>query len=162
MNIEYRKITEFPRGTLAALLKDGYSFEPKFELYWKNQWDEFDDFFYDNPNIAEFAGFMSVLNGVPIGFVSWNPTHLPKFTEVGHNCIATKYKGMGYGKAQMIEAVRRIKAQGAKKIIVCTNERLVPAQHAYENAGFCFVEKSKETICPEFAGQRIHYEIKVE
>ena len=31
MTIEYRKITEFPRGTLAALLKDSYSFEPRFE-----------------------------------------------------------------------------------------------------------------------------------
>ena len=37
MDIEYRKITEFPRGSLAALLKDGYSFEPRFEKYWENQ-----------------------------------------------------------------------------------------------------------------------------
>ena len=33
MDIEFRKITEFPRGTLAILLKDSYSFEPKFEVY---------------------------------------------------------------------------------------------------------------------------------
>lgn len=45
MDIEFRKITEFPRGTLAALLKDGYSFEPKFERDWHKQWKEFDDFF---------------------------------------------------------------------------------------------------------------------
>lgn len=162
MDIEFRKITEFPRGTLAVLLKDGYSFEPRFGTYWKNQWIEFDSFFYDNPNIADFSGFMTVLNGEPIGFVSWNPTHLPDFTEVGHNCIATKYKGKGYGKAQMLEAVRRIKEQGAKKIIVCTNERLVPAQHTYESVGFRLVKKSEEPTCPEYAGQRIHYEIIVD
>lgn len=161
MDIEYRKITEFPRGTLAALLKDGYSFEPRFETYWQNQWNEFDDFFYDNPHIADFSGFMTVLDGEPIGFVSWNPTHLPEFTEVGHNCIKTKYKGLGYGKKQMSEAVRRIKEQGAKKIIVWTNERLVPAQHTYESVGFQFVKKSEETICSEAAGQRIHYEMIV-
>ncbi len=45
MDIEFKKITEFPRGTLAALLKDSYSFEPKFGLNWHNQWQDFDDFF---------------------------------------------------------------------------------------------------------------------
>ena len=161
MDIEFRKITEFSRGTLAALLKDGYSFEPRFEEYWQGQWQEFDDFFYDNPHIAEFSGFMTVLDGKPIGFVSWNPTKLPESAEVGHNCIATKYKGNDYGKRQMQEAVRRIKEQGAKKIIVWTNERLIPAQHTYESAGFQFVKKSEETICPEYAGQRIHYQILI-
>ena len=161
MDIEFRKITEFPRGTLAALLRDGYSFEPRFEGYWLSQWQEFDDFFYDNPHIAECSGFMTVLEEKPIGFVSWNPTKLPESAEIGHNCIASKYKGNGYGKRQMREAVRRIKEQGANKIIVWTNERLLPAQRTYESAGFQFVEKSEETICPEYAGQRMHYEIVV-
>ena len=159
MDIEFRKITEFPRGTLAALLTDGYSFEPKFEYYWKEQWQEFDDFFYSNPQIAEKCGFITVLNGEPIGLVSWDPRKLPEYAEVGHNCIVTKYKGNGYGKRQMREAVNRIIALGAKRIIVWTNERLVAAQRTYESVGFKFVEKSGETICPEIAGQRIHYEI---
>lgn len=161
MDIKFKKITAFPRGTLVALLRDGYSFEPKFERDWHKQWQEFDDFFYDNPHIAEFSGFMTVLNKEPIGFVSWNPTNLPESTEVGHNCILTKFKGNGYGKQQMKEAVSRIIAQGAKKIVVWTNEICVPAQHTYESAGFQFVKKSEETFCPEYAGQRIHYEIVV-
>ena len=70
MDIEFRKITEFSRGTLAVLLKDGYSFEPRFEQDFHKQWQEFDDFFYDNPRIAEFSGFMTALDGKPIGFVS--------------------------------------------------------------------------------------------
>ena len=93
MEIEFKRITDFPRGTLATLLKDGYSFEPKFERNWHDQWQEFDDFFYDNPHIADFSGFMTVLEGKPIGFVSWNPTNLAESTEIGHNCILTKYKG---------------------------------------------------------------------
>lgn len=161
MDIEFRKITEFPRGTLAALLKEGYSFEPKFERDFHKQWQEFDDFFYDNPRIAEFSGFMTVLDGKPIGFVSWNPSKLPELTEVGHNCILPEHKGKGYGKRQMREAVRRMAAQGPKRIVVWTNELLVPAQHTYESAGFQFVKKSEETLCPEYAGQRIHYEIIV-
>lgn len=161
MDIVFKKITEFPRGSLASLLKDGYSFEPKFERDFHKQWQEFDDFFYDNPRIAEFSGFMTVLDEKPIGFVSWNPSRLPEFTEVGHNCILPEYKGKGYGKRQMQEAVRRMTAQGPKKIVVWTNELLVPAQHTYESAGFQFVKKSEETLCPEYAGQRIHYEIIV-
>lgn len=160
MDIEFRKITDFPRGTLAALLRDGYSFEPKFERDWDTQWQEFDDFFYDNPHIADFSGFMTVLQETPIGFVSWNPTKLPEYTEVGHNCILTQYKGNGYGKCQMREAVRRIIAQGAEKIIVCTNEICVPAQHTYESVGFQFVKTSEEPFCSEYAGQRLYYEIR--
>lgn len=161
MEIEFRKITEFPRGTLIKLLKDGYSFEPRFERDDYRKWTEFDDFFYDNPHIAEFSGFMTVLETEPIGFVSWNPTNLPESIEVGHNCIATKYKGLGYGKRQMQEAVQRMIAQGAKKIVVCTNEILLPAQHTYESVGFRFVKKGEVSYNSEYAGKSIYYEIKV-
>ena len=161
MDIEFKKITEFPRGTLATLLKDAYSFEPKFERDWHKQWQEFDDFFYDNPHIAECSGFMTVLDNTPIGFVTWNPTNLPVSTEIGHNCISAKYKGNGYGKRQMREAVKRIVHQGAKKILVTTNEILVPAQRTYESAGFMFVSKTEEPDNSEYAGNRINYEIVV-
>lgn len=160
MDIEFKKIAEFPRGTLAALLKDAYSFEPRFEKDWREKWQEFDDFFYDNPDIAERSGFMTVLDGKPIGFVVWNPTNLPESAEIGHNCILTKYKGNGYGKRQMQEAVLRMIAQGANKITVWTNEICVPAQHVYVSAGFQFVKRSEETFS-KYAGQRIHYEIVV-
>lgn len=73
----------------------------------------------------------------------------------------TKYKGNGYGKQQMREAVQPMIAQGAKKIVVWTNEICVPAQHSYESAGFQFVKKSEETLCPKYARQRIHCEIVV-
>lgn len=160
MDIEFRKITEFPRGTLAALLRDAYSFEPRFQRGWSEQWQEFDDFFYDNLHIAESCGFMTVLEGKAIGFVTWNPTKLPESAEVGHNCISTQYKGNGYGKRQMQEAVRRIVAQGAKRLIVWTNEICVPARHTYEGVGFQFVRRSEDTVSG-YAGQRIHYEMIV-
>ena len=41
----------------------------------------------------------------------------------------------------MQEAVQRMIAQGAKKIVVWTNEICVPAQHTYESVGFQFVKK---------------------
>ncbi len=33
MHLAFKKITDFPRGTLAALLKDAYSFAPEFARY---------------------------------------------------------------------------------------------------------------------------------
>ena len=140
---------------------EGYSFEPKFECDCIKQWQEFDDFFYDNPHIAEVSGFMTVLNNKPIGFVSWNPTNIPISVEIGHNCISDKYKRNGYGIRQMQEAVKRIIAQGAEKIIVTTNEILIPAQHTYENAGFHFVDKCEKPNIAEYAGMRINYELIV-
>ena len=53
----------------------------------------------------------------------------------------------------MQEAVKRIITQGAEKIIVTTNEILVPAQHTYESAGFKFVNKYKEPNIAEYAGR---------
>ena len=159
LKIEYRDITDFPRGTLVNMLKDGYSFEPRFERDWIKQWEEFDDFFYNNPHIAKTCGFITVLEGKAIGFVTWNPTKLPASVEIGHNCILTKYKGNGYGKQQMREAVKRIKITKAEKIVVCTNEVLIPAQHTYKSSGFRFVRKVEETFHPEYSGKRIYYEL---
>ncbi|MDE6244591.1 MAG: GNAT family N-acetyltransferase [Treponemataceae bacterium] len=160
-NLTFKNITDFPRGTLAALLKDGYAFEPKFAQYWQTQWQAFDDFFYDNPRIAEKYGFVTVLDDEPIGLVSWDPKNLPESAEVGHNCIATSHKGNGYGTRQMREAVNRIIAQGAKRVVVWTNERLTAARCMYERIGFTYIATSAETICPECAGQRIHYEMRL-
>ena len=143
------------------MLEEGYSFEPKFERDCIRQWQEFDDFFYDNPHIAEVSGFMTILNNKPIGFVSWNPTNIPISAEIGHNCISDKYKRNGYGIRQVQEAVKRIIVQGAEKIIVTTNEILIPAQHTYERAGFQFVDKCEEPDIAEYAGMRINYELIV-
>jgi hypothetical protein len=55
MDIVFKKITEFPRGSLASLLKDGYSFEPKFERDFHKQWQEFDDFFMITPVLRNSA-----------------------------------------------------------------------------------------------------------
>lgn len=159
MDIGFHKISDYPRGTLRDMLIDANSFELRFERDWLNQWQEFDDFFFDNPKIADNCGFITTVNDKPVGFVSWDPRKRPEFVEIGHNCILTKYKGNGYGAIQMTEAVKRISELCPEKIIVCTNEICVPAQRTYEKAGFKFVCNSVEPYHPEYAGHRIHYEI---
>lgn len=147
MNIIYKKISSYPKGTLLSLLQDAYSFDKKIENRDLKKWKEFDAFFYDNLDIADKYGFYTTLDNKPIGFVSWDPRNRPKYVEIGHNCISTAYKGYGYGKSQMKEAVNRIKTyDNLEKIIVTTDEELVPAQKMYEAAGFVLKEKRTTNI----------------
>ena len=102
----------------------------------KASWKESDDFFYDNPEIAEKYGLVTCIGGDPIGFVTWNPRNCPEYVEIGHNGIREKYKRQGYGHRQLEDAVCRIKEyEGLKRIIVCTNSNLAAPKN-YELVGF--------------------------
>ena len=159
MEPSFESILSFPRGTLCALLRDAYSFEPRFERDFLSQWRDFDRFFHDHPVIAESCGFMTVLGRTPIGFVTWNPTYLPEYVEMGHNCIAAAFKGRGFGRMQMRHAVRCILDRSPRSIRVTTNEILVPAQHTYESAGFRLDRRYEEPLCAEYAGLRMEYRL---
>lgn len=160
MCIEFRKISDFNRGILYELLVDAYSFDERYKQCWDRNWKKFDDFFFDNLGIADQYGFVTTLNGEPIGFISWNPRKRPQYVEVGHNCIATKYKGKGYGKKQLSEAVLRIhQYDELQKIIVTTDELLQPAQHNYESVGFKLVRRRANQGIASFSGNFIDYEL---
>ena len=128
--IEYKKTSDFPKGTFYNQLADKYS-------------------------------FVTVVDGEPVGHISLDPRNCPEYVEIGHNCILTKFKGKGYGKLQLQEALRRIKEyEGLKKIIVTTNAFLLPAQKNYEAAGFVKVGERTNNKTP-FTGNYIDYEIVV-
>ena len=62
-------------------------------------WKEYDDFFYSNlDSIADKYGFITVVDGVTVGHISWDPRNQPDYVAIGHNCIITDFKGRGYGK----------------------------------------------------------------
>jgi len=160
MCLEFRKISDFERGILYSLLEDAYSFDERCKKYWGADWKEFDRFFYDHLEIADKYGFLTVLNNEPIGHISWDPRNMPAYVEIGHNCIAAEQKGNGYGKIQLCEALRRIRTYpDLKKIIVTTNELLIPAQKNYESAGFRALQKRENTGTAAFSGACIEYEI---
>ena len=71
MDIEFRKITDFPRGTLYDILKDAYAFDPQCAQCWDEDWRQSDAFFFDHPDIADRYGFVTCLHGEPIGFITW-------------------------------------------------------------------------------------------
>ena len=63
--------------------------------------------------------------------------------EIGHNGIRDKYKGKGYGRMQLNEAIRRIKEyEGLQRIIVCTNSNLIAPKN-YESVGFKLYDRKK-------------------
>ena len=54
--LKFRKFSEFPRGTLYDLLQDAYSYDSRNKELWDENWHESDEFFYDNPEIADKYG----------------------------------------------------------------------------------------------------------
>jgi len=156
--IEFKRISEFPKGTLYMQLTDAYSFDPGCAQHWKEDWLQYDDFIYSDEEIAASCGLVTVLDGKAIGHITWDPRNLPEYVIIGHNCILSEYKGKGYGKQQLLEAIRRIRECGAKKVIVTTNGMFLPARKNYESAGFFKTGERVNNETP-FAGKYLDYEL---
>lgn len=161
MKLEFKKISQFKRGILFELLTDAYSFDIQCQQHWAKDWQEFDDFFFEHLVIADSCGFITTVDGEPIGFVSWDPRNKPKSVVVGHNCIKTKYKGNGFGKYQLQEAIRRIRQLNVEKIAVTTNSLLVPAWRMYESVGFKLDQSRFNDSKDQFAGDYLDYTLVI-
>lgn len=157
--IEYKKITDFPRGTMYEILSDAYSYDERNKLVFDDNWHESDNFFYNNPEIADKYGMVTCLDGYPIGFVVWDPRQSPDYVEIGHNAIREAYKRKGYGHIQLLEAIRRIKEyEGLKRIIVCTNSNFVAPKN-YESVGFTLYDRKENNTDSAYIGDYLYYEI---
>ena len=157
----FRSLLDFPRGTLYDILCDAYSYDARNRELWDENWRESDSFFYDNPQIAEKYCLVSCLDGIAIGFVCWDPRHLPVYVEIGHNGIREAWKRCGFGRRQLEEALRRIREyDGLEKIIVRTNSNLA-AVHNYEAAGFRLVRREKNDTESAYTGDDLYYEIRL-
>lgn len=155
MTIDFKKISDFNRGILKDLLTDAYAHDERYQLLWGADWKIFDDFFFDNLDIANKAGFITMVDSMPIGLVSWDPRQRPDYVQIGHNCLRSTCKGKGYGKLQLKEAIDRIKEEEVKKIIVTTNVELFPAQQMYQSVGFIKYQMRKNEGEAEFIGDYI-------
>ena len=68
--------------TLYDILADAYAYDDRNQQIWDENWKETDDFFYDNPEIADKYSLVTCLDGEPIGFVTWDPRHRPDYVEI--------------------------------------------------------------------------------
>ena len=157
--IEFRKIGDFPRGTLYDILVDAYSYDKRNRQIWDADWKQADSFFYGNPEIADQYGLVTCLDGEPVGFVTWDPRTRPDYVEIGHNGIRGKYKRRGYGRLQLQEALRRIREyEGLKRIIVVTNSNLVAPKN-YESVGFVLYDRKPNSTESAYTGDYLFYEM---
>ena len=102
--------------------------------------------------------FITLLDGIPVDHISWGPRNRPEYVIIGHNCIISAYKGHGYDRIQLEEAIRRIKEYGVKKIIVTTNEITFRSQKNYESVEFKLIRTRDNNETP-FSGKYIDYEL---
>ena len=159
--IQFRRVRDFPRGTLYRQLVDAYAFDDRCQRSWDNLWQAYDDFFYSNLSIADKYAFITTVDGNAVGHISWDPRNRSDHVVIGHNCIMTAFKDKGYGRLQLREAIRRIREYpDLRRIIVTTNAFLIPAQRNYESAGFVKVAVRPNTETP-FAGNYIDYEMVI-
>ena len=162
MDLEFRKFTDFHRGIMYEILWDAYSFDPRYAECWDGNWKESDAFFFDHPDIADKYGFVTCCRGEPIGFICWDPRNRPEYVEIGHNGIRTAFKGRGFGKAQLSEAVRRIREyEGLREIRVCTNSRLIAPKN-YESVGFVLYDRKENRGESAFSGDYLYYGMRLE
>ena len=99
--IEFKKITDFPRGTIYDLLKDAYSYDKRNQQIWDGNWKETDDFFYDNPPIADKYGLVTCIDEEPIGFITWDPRNRLEYVEIGLKTTRTWLASVAKAMAQI-------------------------------------------------------------
>jgi len=162
MDIEFNKISDFKRGIIFDLLSDAYSFDKNYITDTSiTKFHESDNFFFDNLDIADSCGFITTLKNEAIGFICWDPRNTPEYAIIGDNCIISKYKGKGYGKLQLQEAINRITRNCVKKIFVSTDKALVSAQKMYESVGFIRLDNSTLEQWQISQNQDIYYGIDI-
>jgi len=163
MDIKFHKFSDFKRGTFFDLLVDAYSFDKNIVERCIDNWRRGDEFFYNNLEVADSCGFVTTLNDEAIGFICWDPRHMPEYAIIGDNCIASKHKGNGYGKLQLQEAIDRIAQKDVSKIFVSTEEGrgFKPARRMYESVGFERLDAAKLQPWQVAQGMDVYYVLEV-
>jgi GNAT superfamily N-acetyltransferase len=144
--IEFKKFGKYHEGIIFSLLSRSYQayfqYDPKIEAVWKQAWAEYDQSVFENPETVGASGFISSIGGCVIGFASWDPRQYPCGV-IGHNCVLPKFRGKGYGVAQVKEVLRILKGSGFREVEVTTgaHEFFQPAQKVYKACGFEELER---------------------
>ena len=156
--------SDFAPGTIERLLLESYeAIRPELsQKEWKKLTDQFRDFEQEvalHPEIARCT-FISVENGIPIGLGSYDPRQRPALGLVGHNAILPSAQGKGYGKLQLLEVLRRMKALGIRRARVSTGDHpfSIPAQKNYLSVGF---KETRRFIDEQWGMRQIEYEMEL-
>ena len=142
MRLEFATPLGEAPGIIASLLKRSYvdlvASEPSVWKAEQARWEQYDRDVFEQPATVGASVFLTRLDGVIVGFASWDPRQGPRGAIVGHNCILPEFRGRGFGREQMQEVLRRFKDMGIQtaRATTCDHPFFVPAQHMYRACGF--------------------------
>lgn len=140
-DLNFKSLIEHQEGTFFNLLNKCYvglgKIIPEYRTEWINDWKEYDNEIFNNPDTVGACGFVTYLNDVIIGFASWDPRRYPTGI-IGHNCILPRFRGNGYGQYQINEIINRFKILNFKKALTSTMDHdfFSTAQKMYLACGF--------------------------
>lgn len=102
----------------------------------------------------EFAGdfhFEIVrINGVPAGYFSWSPYHIPGCAKLHKLYLLSKFHGKGIGSAMLAQVEKRAADAGFTKLRLNVNKYNERAKKAYLRNGFVIAESVKIDIGSNF------------
>lgn len=129
-------------GVVASLLEQSYAELLASDAeHWAPEvakWAEFDRDVFEHPDTVGSCVFLSWSGSRLVGFGSFDPRGEGGAGIVGHNCILPEFRGRGFGKQQLLEILRRLRARGMRcaRTSTLAGEWHIPAQRMYASCGF--------------------------
>ncbi len=137
MKKDYIPLTELTPGSIEQMLRQSYIGWNQFSK-WEAAWKEYDRQVFTMPDTVGKSGRATLLDEIPVGFVSWDPRNYPEFVIIGHNCVLPQFRKKGIGKTQLKYALEYLMDIGFKKARVSTEITpfFLPARKMYASCGF--------------------------
>ena len=157
MNLTFNETSKYEPGIIRDLLFTSYAEILDKDL--QEQFRRFDSEVFENPDTVGACTFITTSGSDIIGMASYDPRPAPELAIIGHNCILPNHQGKGYGKQQIHEILRRLKARHIRHAAVTTSERsfFKPARLMYQSCGF--TELKRERKNPNDTHKTIYYEM---
>lgn len=139
--LTFKSMPQHKRGVIFMMLCEAYEdllhINCDFLAKCKIEWKQYDNDVFDYPDTVGASGFITYLGTDIIGFASWDPRQHP-IGIIGHSCILPRFRRYGYGKRQIKEVLKRLRALGFTKVKTTTGDHpsFIPAQKMYLSCGF--------------------------
>jgi len=163
--IAFTPFAEHGPGIVLSLLSRSYAaylaLDPQAARTWPADWAAYDEEVFRHPDTVGACGFVTCLDGEPIGFASWDPRGYPTGV-IGHNCVLPAFQGRGYGTVQIRRVLELLRARGFRQARVTTGDHpfFHPAQGMYAAHGFREVGRGHRD--PRVSLRMIEYELSLQ
>jgi GNAT superfamily N-acetyltransferase len=158
-DLMFNNTAKYEPGIIFRLLSVSYA--EILDRHLQDRFQRFDREVFSNPATVGNCTFVTTFGTDIIGMASYDPRQAPELGKVGYNCILPEYRKKGYGKKQILEVIRRLRAFGIRRVAVSTSEHpfYEPARKMYLSCGFSEVEKKMEHL--HDLHKKIYYEMEL-